>query len=67
MYIATVYTAIVATYAVIVATMFAHSAAAGNPPKVPEGAQRVFMDTLLFWNYPHFLPATGFSMFEYCC
>jgi hypothetical protein len=34
---------------------------AGNPPKVPEGAQRVFMDTMLFWNYPHFLPATGFT------
>ena len=42
------------------------SVAAGNPPKVPEGAQRVFMDTVLFWNYPHFLPATGFSRFPWC-
>ena len=36
--------------------------AAGTPPKVPEGAQQVFMDKLLFWEFPHFLPASGFSM-----
>ena len=36
--------------------------AAGTPPKVPDGAQLVFMDTRLFWNYPQFLPASGFSM-----
>ena len=38
------------------------AAAAGTPPKVPEGAQQVFMDTMLFWEFPQFLPASGFSM-----
>lgn len=38
------------------------AAAVGNPPKVPEGAQHVLMNTALFWNYPKYLPAIGFGM-----
>ena len=39
--------------------------ATGNPPKVPDGAQQVLMDTMLFWKHPRLLPACGFSTFHY--
>ena len=53
-------------YAVVYTHLFGSftvlTAASGTPLKVPEGAQRVFMTTALFWNYPLLLPASGFGM-----